>query len=159
MQPESLLTDQDVSTFQTNGVLVARGFYDRDEIGPIQRNIDDIIGLIIKKHGLDIDKPSFEPLTFDGGFQQLIAHNQSYGAEVYDTVKQIPAFIRLSASEKYDRVFRQLRPDSSPGFAASGCGIRIDNPTEHTFGATWHQNYPPRFEVRTGLLFGARSSQ
>jgi hypothetical protein len=153
MQPESLLTDQDVSTFHNNGVLVVRGFYDRDEIEPIQRNIYDIIGLIIRKHDLDIDRPSFEPLTFDSGFQPLIAHNRSYGAEVYDAVKQIPAFIRLSASEKHDRVFRQLRPDSIPGFAAGGSGIRIDNPNEHKFRANWHQDYPTQLRSPDGLVF------
>jgi hypothetical protein len=59
----------------------------------------------------------------------MIALNRSFGSEVYDAIKQIPAFIRLLADDTHEDLFRQLRPGSFPAIAAGGYGIRIDNPS------------------------------
>ena len=147
------LTTEQLETFQRNGFVVVRGFYGADEIEPIQRGIHAIIGLVIEGQGLAIRQPPFTPENFDGGFQELIAHDRALGGCVYDAVKQIPAFIRLVASTKHEAVVRQVRATDQPAIAAGGYGIRIDNPQEEKFRAGWHQDYPAQIRSLDGLVF------
>ena len=71
----SIITAAQVEEFKNKGVLVIPGFYDLSEdVRPIQQGIYDLIGLSIGKYQLKIQRPAFEPETFDAGFQDLIAH-------------------------------------------------------------------------------------
>lgn len=148
-----LLTTEQLEAFQRDGFVVVRGFYEAAEIEPIQRGIHAIIGLVIEEQGLTIEQPPFAPENFDGGFQELIAHDRALGARVYDAVKQIPAFIRLVASTKHEAVVRQVRATDQPAIVAGGYGIRIDNPQEEKFRAGWHQDYPAQIRSLDGLVF------
>lgn len=149
-----LLTPEQVEAFHRDGVLVLRSFYDAErDIEPIQVDIYRIIGLVIEKYELSIRQVPFRRDSFDSGYQELIAHDRRLGGEIYDAVKQIPAFIRLVCSERHDRLFRQLRETTLPGVAAAGYGIRIDNPNEEKYRADWHQDYPGQFRSLDGLVF------
>lgn len=142
------------AAFAKEGVLILHGFYDLEkEIRPIQQAIYQIIGLVIEKYGLPISRPSFSPENFDAGFQPLIETDRKYGSEVYDAVKQIPAFIRLLAKPEHEAVFKALRPGSFPAIAAGGYGVRIDNPFEEKFRANWHQEYPAQLRSLDGLVY------
>lgn len=152
--PTEILEAAQLEEFASNGMLLLKGFYDlATEIEPIQRGIHCIIGMMIEKNRLAIDQPRFSPHTFDAGFQQLIAANRAFGGEVYDAVKQLPAFVRLAASAKHDAIMAQLRRTDLPGVAAGGYGIRIDNPREDKFRANWHQEYPAQLRSIDGLVF------
>lgn len=149
-----LLTQAQRDEFREQGLLIIRGFYDlARDILPIQRGIYDIIGLVIDKYRLPIVRADFCAQTFDSGFQALIAANRAYGAEVYDAVKQIPAFVRLVAHPLHEVLFRELRGVALPGVAAGGYGIRIDNPGEDRFRANWHQEYPAQLRSLDGLVY------
>ncbi len=151
----ALLTPAQRETFQEEGLLIIPGFYDLErDILPIQRAIYDIIGLVIDKYRLPISRQPFSVETFDSGYQALIAANRAHGGEVYDAVKQIPAFVRLVAHPLHDRLFRELRGEEAlPGVAAGGYGIRIDNPGEERFRANWHQEYPAQLRSLDGLVY------
>lgn len=153
MVHESLLTATQVDMFNAQGYIVLKSFYDGPtEIEPIQRAIHHIIGLVIAKYRLPIEQGPFSPATFDAGYVDIIAHDRRIGAEIYDAVKQIPAFIRLLASEKHERLVAQLRHTQLPGIAAAGYGIRIDNPFEERFRAPWHQDYPAQLRSLDGIV-------
>ena len=152
--PKPILTPDQVGQFHRDGFLILRGFYDLStEIEPIQRAIHKIIGIVIQKNALPIEHPPFRPETFDAGYQPLIAHNRKLGSEIYDAVKQIPAFVRLVVNERHDRLMMELRQTDLPGVAAGGYGIRIDNPFEEKFRANWHQDYPSQLRSIDGLVF------
>jgi hypothetical protein len=152
-EQRTILSQAQIAEFNRNGLLVIRGFYDLEtEVIPIQRGIHDLIGLALQKHGLDIERPAFDTATFDWGFQQLIACERQLGGEIYDAVKQIPAFVRLVASQKNESVFRQLRNESFPAVAGGGYGIRIDNPNEEKYRAPWHQEYPAQLRSPDGVV-------
>ncbi|MFC4861476.1 phytanoyl-CoA dioxygenase family protein [Pseudomonas sp. JS3066] len=150
-----LLSPAQCEAFQRDGLLIVPGFYDLErDILPIQRGIYDIIGLVIDKYRLPISRLPFSAETFDSGYQALIAANRAYGGEVYDAVKQIPAFVRLVAHPLHDCLFRELRGEQAlPGVAAGGYGIRIDNPGEERFRANWHQEYPAQLRSLDGLVY------
>src|SRR5690606_8599651 len=97
-----------------------------------------IIEALCRKYG--VDAPTETPDEAMGpGYLALARANRAWGAEVYDAIKQIPAFMRLVSDVRNDEVFRALRPGSEPGLAAGGYGIRIDSPGEDKFRAPWHQ--------------------
>jgi hypothetical protein len=148
------LSDAQAAEFAANGVVMVPGFYDlRTDILPIQRAIHAIIGLVIAKHGVVIERPPFSPETFDSGYQAVLAHDRALGGEIYDAVKQIPAFVRLVAHPGHDAIFSQLRGTDLPGVAAGGYGIRIDNPFEEKYRANWHQEYPAQLRSLDGLVY------
>ena len=154
MNQARLLTEKQVLEFQRDGLLIVREFYNLErDIYPIQKTIYEIIGLIIGKYNLQISRPEFTPESFDAGFQQILAANRACGAEIYDAVKQIPAFFRLVSHPEHEQLFRELRADSLPGVAAGGYGIRIDNPNEDRFRANWHQEYPAQLRSLDGLVY------
>ncbi|WP_167632345.1 phytanoyl-CoA dioxygenase family protein [Mariprofundus ferrooxydans] len=149
-----LIDNVDQARFAEDGVLIIRGFYDLEkEIKPIQLAIYDLIGMVIEKYDLPITREPFSHEGFDSGFNELIAMDRRYGAEVYDAVKQIPSFIRLLAKQGHEDVFKSLRPNSFPGIAAGGYGMRIDNPFEEKFRANWHQEYPAQLRSMDGLVY------
>src|SRR5687768_13616129 len=95
------LTAEEIAAFERDGFVKVPGFYDIEhEIEPIRRAIYDIIGLVIARHGLELRREPYYPDRFDSGFNELITVDRRFGSEVYDAVKLIPAFVRLSASEK-----------------------------------------------------------
>lgn len=149
-----MLTEEQIARFEKDGMLVLRSFYDLErDIVPIQYDIYRIIGLLIDMYEIPVRHLPFSPETFDAGYQDLIAFDRKIGGEVYDAVKQIPAFLRLVCSERHDRLFAQLRGTDMPGVAAAGYGIRIDHPFEEQFRADWHQDYMSQFRSLDGIVF------
>ncbi len=149
-----MITDSEKSKFKEDGVIILQGFYDlKREIEPIQWAIYEIIGRVIDKYGCPITRQPFSPETFDSGFNALIATNRGYGSEVYDAVKQIPAFIRLLANERHEQIFSKLFDTDLPGIAAAGYGIRIDNPREDRFRAPWHQEFLSQLRSMEGVVY------
>lgn len=154
MTAQKPLSDAQLADFERDGVIVLRSFYDRaKEIEPIQRCIHRLIGLLLEKYKVNAPHPPFSPQTFDAGYQALIAFDRKIGGEIYDAVKNIPAFVRLSSNEKHDALLEQLRPGGLAGIANGGYGIRIDNPNEERFRAGWHQDYPAQLRSPDGLVF------
>lgn len=150
----SLLKDSEISSFRDSGYLLLKGFYDAEaDIVPIQASIHRIIGQVMQRHGHPDARRPFTPQTFDDGYADLIARQRSWGGEVYDAVKQIPALMRLVASGRNEQLFSELREASVPGIAAGGYGIRIDNPGEERFRAPWHQEYPAQLRSLDGVVF------
>lgn len=149
----SLEPDQ-VASFHENGFLVVPGFYDLErEIVPLQRQAAEIIELVRRKYGFPARAALPDPGRFDDGFGELIQRDRGAGAEVYDAVKQLPAFARLVATPRHAAAFAQLRPGSFPGVAAGGSGIRIDNPLEERYRADWHQEYHAQLRSQDGITF------
>ena len=146
------LSKDQVDLFAKDGVLVIRSFYEAKAIEAVQRGIYDVIGRVLARHHCEIDRKPFSGPSFDDGFNAMIAVNRSFGSEVYDAIKQIPAFIRLLADDAHEDLFRQLRPGSFPAIAAGGYGIRIDNPSEDKFRTFWHQEYPSQLRSLNGLV-------
>lgn len=156
MLSESLLSQAQRETFAEAGVLVLPDFYDLTrELEPVQRGIHAVIGQVMARHGLSDSRPSFERESFDAGYAELIRRGRTLGAEIYDAVKQLPAFVRLVAHPAHEHLMRGLRPGCVPGVAGGGSGIRIDNPGEDHFRAMWHQEYPAQLRSLDGLVFWA----
>lgn len=151
--PDHPISDSDRESFARNGYLLLKGFYDRErEIAPIQEGIRQIMELVCGKY--DIPAPTDTPYAaMTAAYSAAIARNRTWGGEIYDAVKQIPAFMRLASCALNEAVFAALRPGSIPGLAGGGSGIRIDNPGEERFRAQWHQEFPSQLRSLDGIVF------
>jgi hypothetical protein len=151
--PDKELTAAQIDEFRETGLLVLRDFYSPQlDIYPIQASIYEVIGQVMMRHGLADRREAFRGDNFDAGYADLLASDRTWAGEVYDAVKQIPAFVRLVAHPTNEALLRQLRPGSVPGLAAGGSGIRIDNPHEDRFRTHWHQEYPSQLRSLDGLV-------
>lgn len=139
---DTTISDEHRAEFALNGVVIIKQFFDiTKDIYPIQSAIYRIIGLVMQRHGLSISRQPFDGNNFDNGYSELIKVDRRYGGEVYDLVKQIPAFLRLISSAMSEQLFCELRGTDLAGIGAASYGIRIDNPFEEQFRSQWHQEF------------------
>lgn len=149
-----MLSQQQIEEFKRTGLLIIPSFYNlKEDIEPILYGIWKIIGILIKKYNVAVVQHLFSTETFDFGYKELIATNRKFGGEVYDAVKQVPAFMRLVANSKNEELMHELRAGCMPGLAAAGYGIRIDNPNEEKFRSLWHYEYRDQLRSTDGVVF------
>ncbi len=143
----------EAAQFARDGYAIFRGFYDRKaQVEPIREAARRIVEALCRKYGVDAPTATADQ-AMGPGYRALIGRNRAWGGEVYDAVKQIPAFMRLVTDARNDDLFGVLRPGSDPGIAAGGYGIRIDNPGEEKFRAPWHQEFPAQLRSPDGIVF------
>jgi len=147
------LTKAQIDEFHTNGLLILKDFYAQDTVEAVQKGIYETIGAVMTRHGVSDARPAFDPTNFDAGYMELIGANRAWGGEVYDLVKEIPGFTRLTARPIHEEIMRQLREGALPRQPSGGSGIRVDNPNEDKFRAMWHQEYPAQLKSPDGLVF------
>lgn len=149
----SILSKEQVAQFHTQGYLLLPDFYSLQSVRFVCQGIYNVIGQVMRKHGIEDHRTSFSMDSFDAGYNELIEQNRKIGSQVYDAVKFIPEFWYLVADSVHSRLMQELRAGSMPAMAASGCGIRIDNPSEDHYRALWHQEYPAQLRSLDGLVF------
>jgi Phytanoyl-CoA dioxygenase (PhyH) len=148
-----ILSPEQIAQFKAQGYLLLPNFYSLNSVELVCRGIYAVIGQVMRKHVLEDYRSVFSMQSFDVGYNSLIQKNRKIGSEIYDAVKYIPEFWRLVADSVHSQLMQELRPGSVPAMAASGCGIRIDNPSEDHYRALWHQEYPAQLRSMDGLVF------
>jgi hypothetical protein len=136
-----------------DGFVVFPGFYDLEtEVAPIQEGIRRIVELVARKYGIDAPTATADE-AMRQGYPAIVAADRAYGGEIYDAIKQIPAFVALVGGQRNADLFTALRPGAMAGVAGGGYGIRIDNPGEARFRSWWHQEFPTQLRSLDGLIF------
>ncbi|MCG8490854.1 MAG: phytanoyl-CoA dioxygenase family protein [Sneathiellales bacterium] len=139
--------------FAENGYAIIKGYYNvAEQVEPIRQHIRWIIEALCKKYSVAANTETVEDALSEG-YLALAKANRSWGGEVYDAVKQIPAFMQLVADPRNEALFKALRANSTPGLAAGGYGIRIDAPGEEKFRAPWHQEFPAQLRSVDGIVY------
>ncbi|MEM9012106.1 MAG: phytanoyl-CoA dioxygenase family protein [Pseudomonadota bacterium] len=149
-----MMLDREVlEHFCAKGYAVLPGFYDAaTQIAPIHEGIRFIVEALAEKYGVTASTGTVEE-ALGPGLVALGQADRRYVSEVYDAVKQIPAFMALVADPRNAAIFEALRPGAQAGLAAGGYGIRIDLPAEETFRALWHQEFPAQLRSPDGIVF------
>lgn len=130
-----------------------KNFYDlTTEISPIQRDIYQIIGLVIKYYNLPIKQEPFTQESFDAGLVEIVQKYRRYSGIIYDAVKKLPSYIRLSNCKKHEDLAKRLLCTDFPGFANRGYGMRMDHPNEDEFLTQWHQDYVSQLCSPKGIV-------
>ena len=150
---KQLLSEKQIKSFNNEGFLIIKNFYDIKRITKIQEKVYTIIGELMDEQRVNDNRERFNGNNFDQHFNKLIELNRSWGGIVYDAVKQIPAFVNLVSDPIHEEIFSSLRHNSAPGLAGGGYGMRINNPFEDQYRAFWHQEYPAQLRSQDGLVF------
>lgn len=149
-----MITNEQIAEFHKNGVLVIPNFYNyEEEIKPIQKNIYDIIDIIIEKYNLNIKRKPFNGENFDNGIMKILEKDRKYISELYDAIKHSVPLVRLLSSDKNELLSKCLLKSDLIGIASKGYGIRIDLPKEEQYRSFWHQEYPAQLRSLKGLVF------
>jgi len=142
-----------IEQFEQNGFAYLPGFYDvATEIEPIREGVRQVVELVARKYG--VDAPTSDPDEAMGaGFNAIVAANRAWGSEIYDAVKQLPAFIRYISNERNTDLFQRVRKSAVPGLAGGGHGIRMDLPGEEKYRSHWHQEFPFQLRSLDGIVY------
>lgn len=139
---------------ETQGFTRIPGFYSAAELAPLKARIVAIVSALHQHHlGRPLPSQDFDSDIFQTAYVAMARHDRKLGSIVYDAVKQVPEFMRITSSAKNVELAQALRDTASIGINRGGDGIRIDFPTEKRFMAPWHQDYPSQFGSLDGLVF------
>lgn len=135
------------------GYVVLPGFYEYErDVSPIREGIRRIVEAVAEEARLDVPCADADA-ALGPGIMALARHDRALVGQVYDAVKQIPAFMTLVSHPRNATLFETLRPGATAGLAAGGYGIRIDLPKEEKFRTFWHQEFPAQLRSADGLVF------
>src|SRR5437660_1211390 len=105
-----VLTPGQLRELRKSGLVVLRGFYDMEgDIVPVQRGIHQVVGQVMARNGHPDARREFLPERFDEGYLDLCRANRAWGGEVYDAIKQVPAFVRLVSHPAHEAILSQVR--------------------------------------------------
>lgn len=150
----SLISKEKKEFFFEEGYVLIPNFFDKErDISPVLEGIHGVISRVAKRHDIFIPDSFFTFDNFDNCYQDLLRVDRKFAAEVYDLVKQIPAFLRIISHPKSDALFREIRNDCMSGIGAGSYGIRIDNPSEDKFRSHWHQEFLFQPQSLDGIVF------
>lgn len=148
-----MISQKDIEQFKNEGFLYIPSFYNLEtEILPIQKDIYQLIHILIKEHNLSIIQEPFSSQSFDSGLEELLRNYRPLVSQIYDAVKKIPSYVRLACLQKNEEVARILLNSKFVGFANRGYGIRMDNPFEDMFLTQWHQDYVSQLCAKNGVV-------
>jgi len=146
-------TKEELEQYNEDGIVYLESFYDLEtEILPIQRDIYKIISLLIEQYKLPIKQNPFTVENFDSGLTEMVKNHRKVVGVLYDVVKKIPSYVRLSNSSKHDIVAKCLLGTEFFGFANRGYGMRMDNPNEDAYLTQWHQDYVSQLCSTKGIV-------
>lgn len=154
VRDESMMRPPEIiECYKEDGFAIIPSFYDlKTEILPIQKDIYQLISLLIKHHTLPIIQEPFSPETFDSGLYDLLKNNRSVVSQIYDAIKKIPSYVKLACSKKNEDISKILLDSEFVGFSPRGYGIRMDNPFEDMFLTQWHQDYVSQLCAKNGIV-------
>lgn len=135
--------------FQVDGFLLLKGFYPESYIDQIVSDVKNITRVVSENTSGD----DISGLSLPEHLSRLSNKNRPLISTIYDAAKMLPSVHRVINHPKNFELFNSLRPNSMPGIATNGHGIRIDLPNEERFSAPWHQEFPNQFRSLDGLVF------
>lgn len=146
-------TKMQLEQYHDEGVVYLESFYDLEtEILPIKKDIYNIISLLIEQYRLPVKQEQFSPENFDSGLTDMVKNHRKVVGVLYDAVKKIPSYVRLSSNPKHDIVAKWLIGTNFFGFANRGYGMRMDNPNEDVYLTQWHQDYVSQLCSPKGIV-------
>jgi ectoine hydroxylase-related dioxygenase (phytanoyl-CoA dioxygenase family) len=146
---KNLLTQEQVQSFQENGYLVLKNFYDSHLIHTLCEEIRSICLLLSTHHNIPVDG-SFQKI-----YRTLIQNNPSLHGVIYDALKNLPSFLRLVSLQRNVDLAAHLFGccSSHIGIGARSYGIRIDQPMDDIYMTDWHQDFHFHARSKKGLVF------
>ena len=139
-----ILNNEQIKFYKNNGYLIIDDFFSTTELTEFRTALIHIVKLNLEKASKlypELIPEDFLGKELDEGIIRLEEIDHQYVANIYDTIFQIPQFLRITAKKEIGQCINQLllREIDSPTYIdQSRC--RIDpplDPNKRTCG--WHQ--------------------
>jgi hypothetical protein len=114
-----------------------------EELSDFENSLQHLITTNLEKaskiySGISIDE--FKNSIFDEGLIKLEELDHQYVADIYDTICQVPEFLRLiTKKESTDYINQLLNRDPKNPLYTFTCRCRIDPPNNDSRKTKWHQ--------------------
>ncbi len=137
------LTSSQINSFNENGFIIIDNFFNLEELSDFENSLQHLITTNLEKaskiySGISIDE--FKNSIFDEGLIKLEELDHQYVADIYDTICQVPEFLRLiTKKESTDYINQLLNRDPKNPLYTFTCRCRIDPPNNDSRKTKWHQ--------------------
>jgi ectoine hydroxylase-related dioxygenase (phytanoyl-CoA dioxygenase family) len=124
--------------FERDGYLILDNIFPSGDLSEFANALREVIRASLRKAGLDPAR--YDGSEFDAGIQAIEDVNHSFVADIYDTIAQVPEFLRLIANREISRVVNRLlqRAPESPLYTFTGrCRIDLSRGVQRL--TDWHQ--------------------
>ena len=138
-----LLNSNQVKFFNNNGYLILDNFFTDKELDDFTNAFRHLIQFALKKASqihLEIKLEDYVGKEFDEGMMKLEEIDHTFVSDIYDTIYQVPEFLRIVAKSETTQCINQLmnKTDDNPLYTyTSRC--RIDPPDDERRTTKWHQ--------------------
>lgn len=137
------LSSEQVNFFNNNGYLILDNFLNKKELNDFSNAFKNLIRFALNKASKthpEIKLEDYDGREFDDGIMKLEQIDHSFVADIYDTIYQVPEFLRIVSKQEISECVNQLlqRTDDNPLYTfTSRC--RIDPPADERRTTRWHQ--------------------
>lgn len=137
------LTSSQIDLFNENGFLIIDNFFSSEELANFENSLEYLIRrdlARISKNNHNFSLREYENSIFNNGLIKLEELNHQYIADIYDTISQVPEFLRLITKKETTEYINQLlQRDSKKPLYTFTCRCRIDPPNDDRRKTKWHQ--------------------
>lgn len=132
-----------INSFNKNGFVILKNFFNIEELNDFKQSLLYLIKNSLKKASEkynEINGDDFNGLEFDDGIITLEKMDTKFIADIYDSIPNLPSFMRLTAKRELSQFVNNLfeKPDDSPLFTFTN-RCRIDLPNNNRRSTKWHQ--------------------
>ena len=106
-----LLDSKQIEFFNTNGYLIIDNFFNEKELNDFRESLRHLIQTALKKASKshpEVKPEDFIGIEFDAGLIKLEEIDHTFVANIYDTLYQIPEFLRIVAKPEITQCINQL---------------------------------------------------
>lgn len=138
-----MLDSKQIEFFNNNGYLIIDNYFSMKELDDFTTSFRYLIQFALKKASKshpEVKPEDFIGEEFDAGIMRLEEIDHAFVADIYDTIYQVPEFLRIVAKPETSQSINQLlnRADDNPLYTfTSRC--RIDPPEDERRTIRWHQ--------------------
>jgi len=129
--------------FNVNGYLIIDNYFNKKELDDFKESFRHLIQISLKKIAKfhpEVKPDDFIDKEFGNGIMKLEEIDHAFVANIYDTIYQVPEFLRIVAKPETTQCINQLlnRRDDNPLYTFT-CRCRIDPPDDERRTTKWHQ--------------------
>ncbi len=138
-----LITHDQVEKFHKNGYVILKKIFNDKELDDFKQSLLCLVKNTLKKASEKYDHISpneFDGVELDDGIIKLEQTDTAFIADIYDTIPNLPSFMRLIAKHEISKFVNMIfeKEENHPLFTfTSRC--RIDPPRVTRRKTDWHQ--------------------
>lgn len=139
----SFLNNENIEKFHKNGYVILKNVFNNEELLHFEQSLLSLIKITLKKASEKYDHINLNELDgneFDDGIIKLEEIDTDYIADIYDTIPNMPSFMRLTGKHEISKFVNMIfkKNQHHPLYTFTN-RCRIDPPRNTRRSVDWHQ--------------------